>query len=162
MKDEKSLFRSWSMRRNKAAQFLESKRFRNHVIYRARKRENELFQRCVRCPNTVTDGYACCCACRQKMAAAKHAARMAGFCIDCWTRPALPDKKRCALHDDKQRQYHTHRYTERLLQGFCTRCGKIKAQPGKTQCIACTTRSSTTGIKEGGRTTMNSRVRHRD
>jgi hypothetical protein len=125
------------MRKSKSRRELESKAFLIHLTYRARKRDNELFQRCVRCPKTAEDGYACCQACRTVMAQGKRQAREQGLCIDCWTEPALPGKRYCAVHNSSRRQNKTTLYTQRLVSRQCVRCGKSRAERGKTLCQKC-------------------------
>jgi hypothetical protein len=125
------------MQRSKISRELESKAFRIHLKYRARKRDNELSQRCVRCPKTVEDGYACCQACRTAMAQGKRQAREQGLCRDCWTEPALPGKSLCATHNSIQRQAWTTRYMQRLVSRQCVRCGKSRAERGTTMCQKC-------------------------
>jgi hypothetical protein len=110
------------MRRSKSSLLLESKTFQHQLSYRARKRDNELFRRCVRCPKTVEDGYLCCQACRARMAQQKQEALERGMCLDCWTVPALPGKRFCATHAAQRQQSDSSRYTQRLIRRRCVKC----------------------------------------
>ena len=81
------------MRRSKAQRWVESATYSRQLTYKGRKRDRELFQRCVSCPNTVDDGHACCQDCRRRMAQGKQQAREQGMCLDCWTAPAVPGRR---------------------------------------------------------------------
>jgi hypothetical protein len=126
------------MRRSKSSLVLEGKAFQAHLSYKARKRDNELSQRCVRCPNTVEDGYACCYACRAKMAAGKRIALEHGLCRDCWTEPVMPGKRRCERHESLRQRAFSTTYTRRLVRHQCVRCGKARPYAGLTRCQKCT------------------------
>ena len=125
------------MRRSKSQIYLESPEFANKLYYRSRKRDNELTRQCVRCPNTVTDNHACCQACRATMRDGKQQAREHGLCLDCWTEPAVPGKRYCASHDEQRKQRDSTTYTERLIRHLCVKCGRKRAQGGRTTCAAC-------------------------
>jgi hypothetical protein len=125
-------------RRNNIQIAIASPRMQNQAHYQRRKQRTAALQRCVRCPTRVEDGYACCQACRAKMAAGRHAARAAGYCVDCWTVPTLPGKRYCADHEATRQRERSRRYTQRLVQHLCVRCGTQKSWKALTTCESCT------------------------
>src|SRR5262245_19662632 len=136
------------MRKSKSVLLVESAKFQSHLYYRARKRDNELAQRCVRCPKTVDDGYACCKECREKMSDGKLAAIQEQMCLDCWTEPVVSGKRYCATHDRQRKQRNAEQYTQRLVRHICVRCGDKRAQAGFVLCEVCTVKVQAYKLKK--------------
>lgn len=111
---------------------------------------------CVYCKTApAEDGKTTCRVCREKQrkqTAEKRAAlRKMGICTECGSRRVYGDEKicpecaarkyasnlKCNRDPDKESQYHKDRRKKLKEMGICVKCGKRKAESGKTRCGIC-------------------------
>lgn len=111
---------------------------------------------CVYCRTALAeDGKTTCRICREKQrkqTSEKRAAlRKLRICTECGSRRVYGDEKICpecaarkyALNrkqkrdSEKERQYHKNRRQKLKETGICVKCGKRKAENGKTRCGIC-------------------------
>lgn len=111
---------------------------------------------CVYCKTApAEDGKTTCRICREKQrkqTAEKRAAlRELGFCTDCGSRRVYGNEKICPecaarkyasnlrqkKNPEKISQYHKDRKQKLKEMGICVKCGKRKAESGKTRCGIC-------------------------
>lgn len=111
---------------------------------------------CVYCKTApAEDGKTTCRVCREKQrkqTAEKRAAlRKLGICTECGSRRVYGDEKICPecaarkyasnlkqkRDPEKEHQYHKERQKKLKEKGICVKCGKRKAEDGKTRCGIC-------------------------